>query len=257
MGQTVAYEINIFDLLIHLLSENNIKLPKEKLFKLSYNTNLSLKSQLEYLLRLHRTFPTVFKKSDYILNYKPNIADVLKLKAKGISFYKSKNGELALDSIEFNLVNLQLQIILLYIEYFQRSKEIIESKFQFLYQFKHWLLSTFSIRSFINSSIKSKTKIWLEENLGNKFSYGEMVDFSDRLYDQYKHTNISTSSFFNLFSAFGYYVEEIASTAFDYYMSSRNTNESWQKAIVNFLTDSMNLDEEISNEISKFYFLNN
>ncbi len=68
-----------------------------------------------------------------------------------------------------------------------------------------------------------------------------LVDFCDNLYDQYKYTGIGLESFRNVFMAFPHYIEEIGNSAFDRYMETRDSEESWKRSVAIKLGSTLNI----------------
>ncbi|WP_066632240.1 hypothetical protein [Labilibacter marinus] len=97
---------------------------------------------------------------------------------------------------------------------------------------------------------RSKAANSLSNKIGDSYSQGELIDHIDQVYDQYKHTNININNFRTIFRSFGCHTEDIGNRAFDLFMESRSTSESWKNAIEEFLTNKVDLSQMLAEHIS-------
>ena len=100
------------------------------------------------------------------------------------------------------------------------------------------------------SSTISHSVSYLNAQFPLGYSYGQLIDFIDQRYDEYKMTHLSPEKYHLLFISFGVHAIEISNIAFDVFMETRDTYHAWHYAVSSFLSDVVLLPKELANIIS-------
>ena len=138
-----------------------------------------------------------------------------------ISYRKGKEGKLELKAISYDNVSSVIQCLL----YIKEKNE--------------------------NNDVRMPLTVsFLKESIGDGFSEGQLIDYIDREYDKYKHTNLPALTYRYIFKIFGFYAEMIGNNAFDLYMETRNTHKAWQKSMSYFMVDKLNLEISLADKIA-------
>lgn len=186
-----------------------------------------LKTQQTNQVHYLRIFPHVFTQ----LHVKSTLAATwhtkLLLKYSKLPFIADNENVLHFKTLTYSNISLLLQI-LLYQSDFQQPQSCNVAYAQ-----------------------NSSTAAYINQHLGPGYSHGQLIDFIDRLYDQYKHTKLPPFVFRHLFRCFGCHTTTIANLAFDNYMDTRNTSRAWQHAIHYFLRTHISLSESLSKSLSE------
>lgn len=180
------------------------------------------KQQAQYIL----LFPTVFTQLTVKTHYAAIWRAKFMLKWAGLPFVVGTDNLLHLKTVSYTKVSLLLQMLI-----YQSDNQISEP--------------THLVRA-----AQSATAVYLSQQLGASYSEGQLIDFVDRLYDQYKHTKLSPYTFRHLFRCFGCHTPTIANAAFDHYMHLRNTENAWQLAVVNFLQSQLSVPKFVSQTVA-------
>ncbi|GAF05974.1 hypothetical protein [Saccharicrinis fermentans] len=183
---------------------------------------------LKTTFKLHKKwkalFPILFLPDKTTTNYKATYVNRSKLNLLGIIFSINASKQIELKSYACDNVSLLLQVLL----------------------FLHFNDQGVHPDGFI----ESPTATYLRVKLGPSYSEGQVIDFMDLLFDQYKHTHISAKSFRRLFRCFGPCTEDIANQAFDYYGESKDCFKAWTKAVEEYLIGVLNIDKNVSKRIA-------
>ncbi len=163
--------------------------------------------------------PGVFLRCQYKTEFKNGTLDRIKLKGHKLPF-KIDNSDIYILGYYYYTIHLVVRTLL----YFSSIEKM---------DFEHYVVE---IKN-------SKCTQWLNKELGAGFTDGMLIDFSDRLYDQYKGTGITIEAFRNIFISMPHLIDEIGGTAFDKYMDVRNWREAWRFGLLDTLNKKMSLDE--------------
>ncbi len=206
--------------------------------------------QYKYLSRCKELFPTVFIPSFITTNIENSLINRIKLNRKKISFKVSEDNRLSIATYSFLPLIFQLQLM----DFIRREyKGTIDSNVEVdtLSDFYCLFREHFKYNDVFNIEETPISK-YLNIELGAMFSYGRLLDFADKSYDMYKHTEISVKSFRMIFYSFAQDLDYLGGDAYNLYMKSRNSNLSWQNAISQFLRSNYFLSEQLSKKISLF-----
>ncbi len=185
----------------------------------------TLKAHIKLQEQYVRLFPTIFIQVKVKTPYKVNIQNTLLLKTARTFYKQDEENNIWLSSQQYTNLGLLIQMSLYLLEQeYSSSQNLLKLQ-------------------------DSTTALYLSNKLGVLYSQGQLIDFIDRLYDQYKHTKITAHVFRKIFRYFGSYTEEIANSAFDNFMETRNTNQSWSTAIKYFLKEKLKQEEFISDKV--------
>lgn len=230
-----------------------------------YNPELSLKSlsinlpqqlKISVIRRHHEIvnkccihFPTVFYPVKINSLFNVNLFNKLKLKLADMPYFISTQRNLVFNTYSFSPLIFHLQITQQLISNINVvvSSNIRFNCFYMLYGYLGQYVDT------SKKSIESITPVslWLNEQIGAKYSYGELIDFIDRIYDQYKFTQITSQCFQSVFRCFGQNTIGIGNAAFDYYTISRDFNSAWEKSIGHFLYNDLHFSRDFASKITQ------
>ncbi|SMO62282.1 hypothetical protein SAMN06265379_103420 [Saccharicrinis carchari] len=187
----------------------------------------AIKAQYRQQTQYVRLFPTVFTEHNTKTPYKAHWHVRTRLKWAGLPFTVANDNFIHLKSLSYTKLSLLLQMLL----YLSEQDKVVSG-------------TTASLSS-------SQTTQFISRQLGATYSQGQLIDFIDRLYDQYKHTNLPADTFRHLFRCFGTHTLTIANAAFDHYIQSRNTLSAWHMAVLEFMQIQMDLPGAISQSLAK------
>ncbi|MGQ1787935.1 MULTISPECIES: hypothetical protein [unclassified Saccharicrinis] len=182
-----------------------------------------LKTELKFQKYWKSLFPALFVPIKITTKYKATFVNSIKLKWAGIKFSITSTNEIVLDSYACENLSLILQLLIHLEENRQRQNP--------------------------EKPALNSTTAYLKDKLGHSYSEGELIDFIDLIYDQYKHTNISVKDFRNVFRCFGVHTEDIANEAFDYYIESKNTVKAWRRSVEEYLKNKVNVEDRVTKQI--------
>ena len=195
--------------------------------ELCYPSNWSV-SALKTTFKLHKKwkalFPILFLPIKVPTNYKATYVNRSKLNLLGIIYSINSSKHIELESYTCYNVCLLLQVLL----FLHFNDQDLHAE----------------------DSIESPTALYLREKIGSSYSEGQVIDFMDMLFDQYKHTHITAKSFRRLFRCFAPYTEDIANEAFDYYVESKDTFSAWSQAVEEFLITKLSIHRKDANRIA-------
>lgn len=180
---------------------------------------------------IHDLFYNLFSQTTIEVNYKVSQVSSIRLRLAKVDFRISTSGKYQLYSKKAVTLNLVLQLLCYMTEYTPQLVSVEKLK-------------------------PSLTAVYLNKYLGESYSQGALVDFIDRLYDQYKQIYLSPKVFHKMFNAFGYYTIDIGNRAFDIFMESRDSRKSWMNSISGFLIDKLNFNPNLALKISELLLLN-
>ncbi len=212
-----------------------------------------LKSFNKFAAILLHEFPTVFKECFVLVQCKTLGVEELKIRLSGIS-YKKVEKQLYLKSISFRPIVFML--------YFPNEYSVLFNKRDLndantltdnLVIIENVVIHKLLSENF-TSSTTSKTLDFIHDDIGNNFSYGELLDYIDRCYDFYKQLFISPGEFYLLFCSFGYAINDIGNRAFEKYNLSRDGNGIWKDAISDYLKQEVQLKDVLISQLVKALF---
>ncbi len=216
-----------------------------------YYTEKKLKdiySQYQYLLFCKKLFPTVFVSSYVDSSIQYSLFNKFRLNSLNFPNKINSDKVFQLGSFCFSPLIFHLQLMdFMKAEYAECFKE--EIKVHQLSDFYRLCISQFKYND-ITKIKETPVSYYLKKELGDEFSYGRLVDFADNIYDLYKHTEISVKSFRRIFYSFAQNMDTIGGDAYEYYMKTRNSTESWKKAIGKFLVSEYFFSTELGSLIS-------
>ncbi len=214
-------KINITHTLESITSVQTLTHPFPTTFKIS-----ALKSYYNQQHHYLRLFPNVFIPLTVKTHFAAGWRNKLRLKWANLPFTIDAENRLQLKTLTFTKISLLLQMLM----YLSKNQHPEASE--------------------LGQAKQSSTAIYLNQQLVASYSQGQYLDFVDRLYDQYKHTKLSPYTFRHLFRCFGSHTPTIANAAFDHYIQSRNTEDAWQLAVVNFLQTQLSLTNMVAQSIA-------
>jgi len=178
--------------------------------------------------QLDDLFPGVLKKESLITVFPANLKNKFLLKLHKIQYQVNAQKCLEVNSYIYNPVFLRIRLL----------------------RYRNQIGDTFipSLNNISKWPVPSDKK-WLVEKLGNNDSYGRLLDFADQLYDEYKQIGINPFVFRNIFFCFLSEISIIGNVAFDNYMETRNSAQSWEDSLVNYLLVNFNLSKEDSSKV--------
>ncbi|TLX70966.1 hypothetical protein E9993_21540 [Labilibacter sediminis] len=226
----------------------------EKSINLSNSPSVAeIENHLAFLEQLQSIFPTVLIPINAETKLKSNLKNKLLFKLKSISYFVSANKYIQFSSVKFSPLAVHLQFIQLltgdYPQLFSQPQQIncVSDIYARVIEFE----KTENEPLDLNNSLGR----WLISQIRQGYSKGELFDFIDSLYDQYKTIQISPQNFHFIFQCFGKSTINIANDAFDDYMNSRDADLAWKNSIATFLCTYLffekKLAETISNSILK------
>lgn len=221
-------EINIPELYSQGLSLNSISINLPQQLKISL-----FRRHHEIVNKCCKHFPTVFY--PVIINslFGINLYNKIKLKLVGVPYIISTSQNFVFSTYSFSPLIFHLQIVQHFISNFN---VVINSNIRFncFDMFYDYLCQSIETCKRSHESTTA-VSLWLNDQIGTTYAYGELIDFIDRIYDQYKFTQINPQCFHVIFRCFGSNTIGIANSAFDYYTDFRDSNSAWEKSISNFL----------------------
>jgi hypothetical protein len=167
-------------------------------------------------------FPSVFKKIIGDTHYKASLYNQLQCKLSGIPFSISPSGHMMLGTLSGMDISFIIQL-LIYISETNADSYAEESELP-----------------------GSSSAQFLKHEIHDNYSWGEYVDFVDRSYDQYKHTQLPPDKFHLLFNSFCQHTFDIGNKAFDAYMQTRDWRKSWSEAIAGFMMHLPGINESLA-----------
>jgi hypothetical protein len=204
-----------------------------------------------------KIFPTVFSPADATSPLYFNTLSKLKLRIFKVPFLCSYQNKLTFPSFSLLPLSFHIQFIK-YILDLDGELYPIDTKRNFtsiheLYRFLEENYKGKQQHAYLTISDlpKSSSASWLQNQLQVDYTHGQLIDYIDQLYDEYKHTNISPSAFHVIFKTFGNDCVKIANDAFDIYMETRNTYEAWTTSIQNYLHEKYQLSISYALQIGK------
>jgi hypothetical protein len=216
-----------------------------------------LKNFQSNLFVFQKILPTIFSSANITSRYKFKALSKLKLRILKIPFLYSNNNEIIFPTCSLLPLSFHIQFIKYILDLdgelcsikTERNFSSIHELYKFFeenYKGKHQHMYLT-----IGELPKSSSASWLQNQLQVDYTHGQLIDYIDQLYDEYKHTNISPSCFHVIFKTFGIDGVKIANDAFDNYMETRNTYESWTTAMQNYLHKKLYFSTSYASQISK------
>lgn len=171
---------------------------------------------------IYALFPSVFKKTNADTAYKASLYNQLQCKLSGIAFSISPSNHIMLGTL-------------------------VGTNISFIIQMMIYIWETNAVSYAKESELPgSSSAQFLKHEIHDNYSWGEYVDFVDRSYDQYKHTQLPPDKFHLLFNSFCQHTLEIGDRAFDTYMKTRDWRKSWSDGIAAFMQHLPGVDVSLA-----------
>ncbi|MCW3806779.1 hypothetical protein [Plebeiibacterium marinum] len=201
----------------------------------------------DLLSKLNELFPSCMASVYLPVQIENHILNRWKVYRSNVPYTINENGKFEFKAFSFFPLAFYLQLATVFIEKWGFIKDSSEwNSFKEFYEDYKYAQGSIIILGLSTPRQKS----YLVEHLGKTYSRGELMDFVDRLFDQYKHTHIAIELFRNIFACFGQDIECVGNMAFDNYMESRNTVVAWNRAIVEHLMSKFHFSLCFSNKIA-------
>ncbi|MCW3788609.1 hypothetical protein [Plebeiibacterium sediminum] len=206
--------------------------------------------QYKGLMQCKKMFPTAFKTSYVNTEIKNNLLNRIKLKGKNIPFVNESS--LKVQSFATSPLIFNLQYIAFTIDEIKED-DFTENTFNSFDEFFSFYEARDKMQGLVyrgNTSFEN----YLNSELGENYSSGQLIDFIDRYYDLYKQTDITPKHFRLLYSCLGQYIDNIGNDAFDLFMKSRDGQLSWRDATITFLKSKYSFSSKFSQTICNKIF---
>ncbi len=196
-----------------------------------------LKERVILFNKLRTVFPGVFIVKKEKTTYKSTLINKIIIKTTGVNYKVSKDNTFILNNYLFYSLSLYIRLALHLVDsdVIDRTKEYNS-------------LEELFMDCKIEKISPSTTNDWITSYIGSDYSEGQLVDFIDKIYDEYKHILKQPNIFQFLFRSFGRHIENVCNSAFDYYMECREIDVSWTNAVADYLVEHcrFNIDYAVS-----------